>query len=68
LVTNRKDAGDKVIWWLRERCGKSEEVHSVMKSDLAGGQLPSGQFGANSLPLRKPAPDPIRGRGPHGGP
>ena len=24
----------KVIWWLRERCGKSEEVHSVMKSDL----------------------------------
>jgi len=42
VVTNRKDAGDQVIWWLRERCGKSEEVHSVMKSDLAGGQLPSG--------------------------
>jgi hypothetical protein len=37
-----------VIWWLRERCGKSEEVHSVMKSDLAGGQLPSGLFGANA--------------------
>jgi len=37
VVTNRKDAGDQVIWWLRERCGKSEEVHSVMKSDLAGG-------------------------------
>jgi hypothetical protein len=33
VVTNRKDAGDQVIWWLRERCGKSEEVHSVMKSD-----------------------------------
>jgi hypothetical protein len=48
MVTNRKDAGDKVIWWLRERCGKSEEVHSVMKSDLAGGQLPSAQFGANA--------------------
>jgi Transposase DDE domain group 1 len=48
MVTNRKDAGDTVIWWLRERCGKSEEVHSVMKSDLAGGQLPSGQFGANA--------------------
>jgi hypothetical protein len=30
------------------RCGKSEEVHSVMKSDLAGGQLPSGLFGANA--------------------
>jgi hypothetical protein len=48
MVTNRKDAGDTVIWWLRERCGKSEEVHSVMKNDLAGGQLPSGQFGANA--------------------
>ena len=48
VVTNRKDPGDLVIWWLRERCGKSEEVHSVMKSDLAGGQLPSGLFGANA--------------------
>ena len=48
MVTNRKDAGDQVIWWLRERCGKSEEVHSVMKSDLAGGQLPSALFGANA--------------------
>jgi hypothetical protein len=48
VVTNRKAAGDQVIWWLRERCGKSEEVHSVMKTDLAGGQLPSGLFGANA--------------------
>lgn len=48
VVTNRKDAGGQVIWWLRERCGKSEEVHSVMKSDLAGGQLPSALFGANA--------------------
>ncbi|MGH7082087.1 MAG: IS1380 family transposase [Acetobacteraceae bacterium] len=48
MVTNKPDAGDQVIWWLRERCGKSEEVHSVMKSDLAGGQLPSGLFGANA--------------------
>ena len=48
VVTNRTDEGDKVIWWLRKRCGKSEEVHAVMKSDLAGGQLPSGLFGANA--------------------
>jgi hypothetical protein len=48
VVTNRKGAGDGVIWWLRERCGKSEEVHSAMKSDLAGGQMPSGLFGANA--------------------
>jgi hypothetical protein len=48
LVTNRKDSGDDVIWWLRQRCGKSEEVHAAMKSDLAGGQMPSGLFGANA--------------------
>jgi hypothetical protein len=48
VVTNRKVSGDQVIWWHRERCGKSEEVHSVMKSDLAGGQMPSGLFGANA--------------------
>jgi hypothetical protein len=48
VVTNKKDAGNEIIWWLRERCGKSEEVHSVIKSDLAGGQLPSGLFGANA--------------------
>ena len=48
VVTNLKTSGDQVIWWLRARCGKSEEVHSVLKSDLAGGQLPSGLFGANA--------------------
>jgi hypothetical protein len=48
VVTNRKADGDQLIWWLRERCGKSEEVHSVMKTALAGGQLPSGLFGANA--------------------
>ena len=48
VVTNQKGPGDGVIWWLRERCGKSEEVHSAIKSDLAGGQLPSGLFGANA--------------------
>ena len=36
------------ICWSRERCGKSEEAHSVIKNGLAGGQLPSGQFGANA--------------------
>jgi hypothetical protein len=48
VVTNRKGSGEDVIWWLRERCGKSEEVHSALKSDLAGGQMPSGLFGANA--------------------
>ena len=48
LVTNRELAGDQVIWWHRQRCGKSEQAHAVMKHDLAGGQLPSGLFGANA--------------------
>lgn len=48
-VTNRLDvSGDEVILWLRERCGKSEEAHAVMKTDLAGGQMPSQDFGVNA--------------------
>ena len=48
IVTNRTIPGDELIWWYRERCGKSEEAHSVMKADLAGGKLPSGLFGVNA--------------------
>jgi len=48
VVTNLELPGDEVIWWLRERCGKSEEAHAVMKDDLAGGRLPSKLFGANA--------------------
>ena len=48
VVTNVGAPGDEVIWWHRERCGKSEEVHAVLKSELAGGQMPSALFGANA--------------------
>jgi hypothetical protein len=48
LVTNRNIPGEELIKWHRERCGKSEEAHSVMKEDLAGGKLPSGDFGENA--------------------
>lgn len=48
IVTNRKVDGNELIRWYRERCGKSEEVHAVMKDDLAGGKLPSGEFGENA--------------------
>jgi hypothetical protein len=48
VVTNRDLPGDKLIWWSRERCGKGEEMHSIMKEDLAGGHLPSARFGANA--------------------
>lgn len=48
IVTNRDLPGDELIWWYRVRCGKSEEAHSIMKEDLAGGKLPSNLFGANA--------------------
>jgi len=48
IVTNRKTEGNALITWLHERCGKSEEAHSIMKEDLAGGKLPSGNFGENA--------------------
>jgi len=48
MVTNRDIPGDKLIWWHRARCGKGEEIHKVMKEELAGGHLPSGRFGANA--------------------
>ena len=48
VVTNRDLPGDELIWWYRRRCGKGEEVHAVLKEDLAGGRLPSGKFGSNA--------------------
>ena len=48
VVTNRDLAGDKLNWWYRQRCGKREQAHGVMKDDLAAGKLPSGLFGVNA--------------------
>ena len=48
IVTNRDIEGSALIGWLHERCGKSEEAHSIMKEDLAGGKLPSSDFGENA--------------------
>jgi hypothetical protein len=48
LVTNRTLAGPEIFGWYRERCGKSEEVHRILKEELAGGTLPSGSFGENA--------------------
>lgn len=48
LVTNMDWAGEDLIHWQRERCGKSEEAHAVMKGDFAGGKLPSDDFGENA--------------------
>jgi hypothetical protein len=48
VVTNRMLPGEELIHWHRGRCGKGEEVHAVMKNDLAGGQMPSWLFGVNA--------------------
>jgi hypothetical protein len=48
IVTNMDWDGQKLIPWLYERCGKSEEAHSAMKSDFAGSRFPSGDFGENA--------------------
>lgn len=48
IVTNRDLPGNDLIAWYRKRCGDSEKVHSIEKSDLCGGQFPSDKFGANA--------------------
>lgn len=48
IVTNRYCDGNELIRWFYERCGNSEQAHSVMKQDLAGGKLPSNDFGQNA--------------------
>jgi hypothetical protein len=48
IVTNMAWEGQGLIEWHYKRCGRSEEAHSVMKEDLAGGRLPSGDFGENA--------------------
>jgi len=48
IVTNMDWHGNELIQWFYQRCGKSEQVHGVMKEDLAGGKLPSNDFGENA--------------------
>jgi hypothetical protein len=48
LVSNMDWAGDRLIRFSYERCGKSEEAHAILKEDLPGGKLPSGKFGENA--------------------
>jgi len=39
---------EQIVEWYSARCGGGEAIHSILKSDLAGGQLPSNKFGANA--------------------
>jgi len=49
LVTNDIAATPKdVVLWYRGRCGKSEEVHHILKSELGGGHVVTSALGANA--------------------
>jgi hypothetical protein len=41
-------AGDEIIFWHRERSGKSEQAHDILKNDVGGGHVPSHLFGVNA--------------------
>ena len=40
--------GPAVVELYYGRCGEGEEIHAILKSDYAGGMMPSGKFGANA--------------------
>jgi hypothetical protein len=49
IVTNMIDRdGGELIAWHHDRCGKSEELHRILKSEMAGGHIASRKFGANA--------------------
>ena len=53
VVTNRWDlGGEELLRWHRGKAGTIEQVHRVIKDELAGGVYPSGKFGANAAWLR----------------
>ena len=49
MVTNMDWEGERLIHWLHERCGKSEEAHAVMKKDRACGEQAGQDHGELSL-------------------
>jgi len=48
LVTNLDWSVEEVVLWQRKRCGKSEEIHRVLKDELAGGHVVTSALGANA--------------------
>jgi hypothetical protein len=49
MVTNMtEEDGGTIVEWQHGRCGKSEEIHHVLKEELGGGHIVSGKFGANA--------------------
>lgn len=53
VVTNDWDEdGQRLLEWHRGKAGTIEQVHRVLKDELAAGVYPSGRFGANAAWLR----------------
>lgn len=49
LVTNDIELRpEDIVLWYRERCGKSEEIHHILKNELAGGHIVTNALGANA--------------------
>ncbi len=45
----------EIVAWAHDRCGRGEEVHAVLKNDMAAGLLSSGRIGANGVWLEMAA-------------
>jgi hypothetical protein len=41
----QEEDGGKIVLFHHGRCGKSEEVHRILKEELGGGHVASGKFG-----------------------
>jgi hypothetical protein len=49
IVTNLQEEDVvKIVVFHHERCGKSEEVHLILKDELGGGHVVSGKFGTEA--------------------
>jgi hypothetical protein len=48
ICTNRKERGDAIIHWHREKCGTIERVHDQLKHDVGARLFPSSKYGANA--------------------
>jgi hypothetical protein len=49
IVTNKQEEdGSKIIEFHHGRCGKSEEIHLILKDELGGGHVASGKFGVEA--------------------
>ena len=48
IVTNEEASPIDLLLWHRKRCRNSEQEHSRLTHDMAGGRFPSDSFGENA--------------------